>query len=552
MSGPPTVSIGKSAIPGAGRGLFAQRDFAAGELVVCLEQPFAAELEVQHMRDTCGWCFQRGATDAAERAAAASMGLPNGLVQIQHCARCGRVGYCSRACQARAWAREHRYECPVLRPAARPDLPVGVRAVIKLLGRLRDGDAAERERILDIQEFRPAADDGHMEKLRRHDQQKFDDYNMLAYSAWAYAGKPVFEGLDVAVVSRKLLFNVMHNAFQISSPIDAAEYGIGFDPIICSANHSCDPNVVRVSNQPNTLLRAIKPIKKGDEIFMEYTSVSNPFWVRQAELKETYFFTCQCSKCRMCPVYPEDTFAKPAHELPEDLCRSADKIIKLDRKSLEKYLIGTDESRAQLRLAAMQDLAFKVAESGDATEPELRAMLKMCIESGMWAWTRQPVPQLCRRLYAAYMESQGVYKAFRLGCKLHFEIYPVLYPQPFHPERLIMAWTLSTMTSYLAGPMGAKAQSEFAEHGLDLRIVFWGLILEVRDRMPQMYGLDSPFGKVVDNYCKNARGRETQSEAEVRNEVKTTWPAFETFIKNIDIISMCDSAEGEGSGCSVM
>lgn len=343
----------------------------------------------------------------------------------------------------------------------------------------------------------------------------------------------------------------MHNAFQISSPIDAADYGIGFDPIICSANHSCDPNVVRVSNQPSTLLRALKPIKKGDEIFMEYTSTSNPFWVRQAELKETYFFTCQCSKCKKCPIFPEYSFAKPAHELPEDLCRSADMIIKANRKGLQKYLIGTDESRAQLRLAAMQDLAFNVADNEDATEPELIGMLKTCIQSGMWAWTRQPVPRLCRRLIAAYLESQHTYKSFRLGCKLHFEIHPVLHPQPLHPERLIMIFNLAMMASFLGGPMYAQAQNELAEHGLEFRVIFWGFILELWDRVPQAYGWDSPFGKVVNRYYENARDRETRSESEVKSEVEAAWPAFEAFIKNLDIISICDSTEW-GWGCSVM
>ncbi|KAI0902018.1 hypothetical protein F4806DRAFT_22987 [Annulohypoxylon nitens] len=551
MSESPTVEIRNSTIPGAGRGLFALRDFAPGELVVFLEQPLVAELETHHMKNTCGYCFQRGAKDETERAEAASIGLPNGLITIRHCTRCHRVGYCSKSCQVKAWNRGHKYECPILASKARPDLPVSVRALIKLLGRLRNSSAAERRQILDILEFQPAVDSEHMEKLRQQDQQKFDDFNIFALSAWVCAGGPVFEGLDIQVVCTKLMFNIMHNTFDISSPFDAAEYGIGFDPIICSANHSCDPNVVLISNQPNTLLRALKPINKGDEIFMEYTSTSYPFWIRQFKLKLGYFFTCQCTKCKKCPVFPEDTFAKPAHELPEYLYESAEMIIKINREGLQKYLIGTDKSRAQLRLAAVQDWAFTVASDGDATELELEIMLKMCIQSGMWTLTRQPVPWLCRRLVTAYMKSRNGYKAFRLGCKLHFEIYPVLHPQPFRPERLIMIFNLAMMASFLGGPMYGQAQNEFAEHGLEFRVIFWGFILELRDRVPQAYGWDSPFGKVVNRYYENARDRETRSESQVKSEVEAAWPAFEAFIKNSDIISICDSTEW-GWGCSVM
>jgi hypothetical protein len=69
----------------------------------------------------------------------------------------------------------------------------------------------------------------------------------------------------------------MCNKFSLGSPLDDANLGIGFDPLICSANHSCEPNVNMVFNQPATLLRAIKPIKKGEEIFMKYVDVTNPF-----------------------------------------------------------------------------------------------------------------------------------------------------------------------------------------------------------------------------------------------------------------------------------
>lgn len=68
----------------------------------------------------------------------------------------------------------------------------------------------------------------------------------------------------------------MSNTIQLSNPLDDTSLGIGFDPVLCSANHSCDPNAVVVFNQPKLVLRAIKPMKKGDEIFMKYVDVTNP------------------------------------------------------------------------------------------------------------------------------------------------------------------------------------------------------------------------------------------------------------------------------------
>lgn len=86
---------------------------------------------------------------------------------------------------------------------------MGVRAVIKLLGRLRDNTGDEREQILDILNFWPVAgDSNHLEDIRRLDREKFDDFYMLANAAWTYAGKPSIDGHDAEAVARDLIFNV--------------------------------------------------------------------------------------------------------------------------------------------------------------------------------------------------------------------------------------------------------------------------------------------------------------------------------------------------------
>jgi hypothetical protein len=69
----------------------------------------------------CGMC-------AARRAAGTMCGLPScahrgevarGELKLKVCARCGRVAYCSRACQKEDWARHRRQEC-VATAAATP------------------------------------------------------------------------------------------------------------------------------------------------------------------------------------------------------------------------------------------------------------------------------------------------------------------------------------------------------------------------------------------------------------------------------------------------
>ncbi|KAI2626785.1 hypothetical protein GGR54DRAFT_486177 [Hypoxylon sp. NC1633] len=545
------LEVKESSITGAGQGLFACQDFTPGDVVVSLERPLVSDLEIDRMKDTCGWCFQRGATDPMERMQAASMGLPNGIIEIKECKGCCRVGYCSKLCQSKAWKREHKYECKVLARKGCPDLPWAVRAVVKLLGRLEASSGDEREELLDILKFQPTGGDGtQLNVIRTRNKQKFDDFNFLGYGAWHYAGRPVFDDLDGQTVAKGFLANVMSNGFDISSPLDSGVYGSGFDNTICAANHSCDPNVVRVSNQPKTLLRAVKPIKKGDEIFMTYTETSNPYCVRQAALEEMYFFTCQCSKCTAYPVSPEDTFAKRPQDLSEDYCTLADKLVKSRRAELAKFMIGTDESRAQLRLAAMQACVFDVSEKVCSTEEQLLDALKLCIHSGMWTWTRQPVPEICRRLVSKHMNSGSVLKPFKLLCKLHFDSHPVLYPQPFSAQRVINAWALYTMVVALSGPGFPQARDELAEHGFEMSWIFWGFMFELREHTPQMYGWDSPFGKVIDNTYQQAKAHEDLSEAEIKDKLKEVWPEFQNYIRGLDIISVCEAKEG--GGCSVM
>lgn len=68
----------------------------------------------------------------------------------------------------------------------------------------------------------------------------------------------------------------MSNTIQLSDALGDTSLGIGFDPVLCSANHSCEPNAAVVFNQPKLVLRAITPVKKGDEIFIKYVDVTNP------------------------------------------------------------------------------------------------------------------------------------------------------------------------------------------------------------------------------------------------------------------------------------
>lgn len=325
----------------------------------------------------------------------------------------------------------------------------------------------------------------------------------------------------------------MNNASSLSSPLDDITLGIGFDPLICSANHSCDPNGMLVFNQPRQEIRALRAINAGEEIFIKYVEVTNPFSVRQAELKKNYFFTCQCTKCKK-GARPE---AEQPPRRPEDLESKyrgmADKLIRQHESRLSKFLAPGNDTQAQRRVAAMQGEAYVVLENEQATIDEVKGAIQMCIGSKMWRWTDQPVPQLCRRLFARYLESGSIYQTFRIGVKLHFEILPVLYPQEFYPDRLVNAWVVSTLINVLCGTPHQTLYQELAQAGLDLRLIYFGFLFFVHEHTPRMFGPDTPFGSVIENTYKQIMAGVSLPEADIKEKLQAIWPSVATLADGV-------------------
>ncbi|KAK4621138.1 SET domain and MYND-type zinc finger protein 6 [Fulvia fulva] len=547
------VLVKTSDITGGGRGLFAKKDFAAGDLILSLDRPYVAELDIERLKDTCAWCLQRGATDDFERQRRAALGnFTNSIIDTKACTGCKRVRYCSKSCQSKAWKREHKYECKVLAPDNRPDLPHGVRAVVKLLGRMKNDPEGKDEALLDILQFWPAgvADKSALDEFKKQNQHRYEDFGMLAYGSWKYAGEPNMGGTESEAIAKGLFFNVMSNTVQLSNPLDDTSLGMGFDPIMCSANHSCDPNAAALFNQPRQILRALKPIKKGEELFMKYTDVSNPLCVRQAELKGYYFFTCQCPRCKQGPIFAEDTFLKPPEQLKSEFATIADSVlIPWHEKSLAAFSVPSSDPTAGRRMAALQAEAFSVSGlsedlnrgNTDDGEDEVKDALKLCLNSEMWSYTRQPVPHLIRQLLVIYLSQGRMYAAWRLGAFRHFLIAPDLYPQPFYPDRVIDCWLMATVTNTLCNPNIPSHKEIFEQclqSGFDLRIVYFGFLLETREQIEKSYGRDSPFGRLVETVYQQTVQNTDISLTQIKEKIKENWPKLEAVAKNVDVLKL--------------
>ncbi|KAL6897058.1 hypothetical protein GGI43DRAFT_106339 [Trichoderma evansii] len=64
------------------------------------------------------------------------------------------------------------------------------------------------------------------------------------------------------------------------------------------SNHSCLPNATRAFIGDMMIVRAVRDIPAGGEIFMGYSPLGKPFDERQKRLKNSYGFECDCDLCR--------------------------------------------------------------------------------------------------------------------------------------------------------------------------------------------------------------------------------------------------------------
>lgn len=339
---------------------------------------------------------------------------------------------------------------------------------------------------------------------------------------------------------------MINNTITLSAPHDDISLGIGFDPVVCSANHSCDPNTIVVFNQPGLLVRALRPIANGEEIFIKYIDVTNPRIVRQTELKDSYYFDCTCAKCQSTTFGIEDKFLKPVGQLGDIFAKVAENLIKRHENVLARFAVGDMSDAASRRLAAIQAEAFSVSgttfdftkANATASEDEVRDALKLCLNSGMWDWTRQPVPHLLRQLLILKLTSGQTYQAWRVAAKMHVVVSLELHPARFCPDRLVDMWTLATITNQLTAPEHRELYSEILRGGLDLQIVFAGLLFEIRKQIPLCYGQKSPFGRLVEGIYQHCVSNVNASMAELEDMVSQTWPKFEAVARSVDVLAV--------------
>ena len=272
--------------------------------------------------------------------------------------------------------------------------------------------------------------------------------------------------------------------------------GIILDPMLGHFNHSCDPNAYIIMDGAEVNVRSLKPIKKDEELFISYVDTTNPYHRRQHELKQRWFFTCECTKCQKGATLGEDMWAIDPKDLPSEMQQVAEMMTQneifasdpanyVGKTKIEKY-IATIQGKAYAEFEAAQR-----ASPEQAKEIVVNGM-RLCHQSGLWPVYRQPYAALRDELIVNLLTT-GVYPGAWAQCaKRYKHIQPKLYPVPFHPVRVVQTWQMAMLAAYFAGE-----EDGIGAPGANMGLIAMMLTKQVLDASALSHGPNSAFAKSV-------------------------------------------------------
>lgn len=242
-------------------------------------------------------------------------------------------------------------------------------------------------------------------------------------------------------------------------------------------NHSCDPNATVVFDGPKLSLRALTDILKGDEITITYIDPSYPFHRRQDLLKHRYFFTCACQKCQLGSTLREDRFTDDG------------KVIVPDLFDLEKSMFEILEA------------AEKAADTGGHPLPCIKMLEEAMntMKRASWSIHRQPWPSMRHLLIIQYLSAAEWTKALAHMLKTYLYIDPVIYPQSWHPVRVVNAWILTQHVVHLASLSASQPLplAQLDRYRIRYATVALGLAMEVETNVSRSHGAETKFAQEV-------------------------------------------------------
>ncbi|OJJ46633.1 hypothetical protein ASPZODRAFT_1989920 [Penicilliopsis zonata CBS 506.65] len=447
---------------GQGTGLFATTDLGVGKVVLNIKTPYVAVLDTPRLEDTCSGCLGRR-----------QHGEPG--VVLKACTGCQVVKYCDRClaqystvsspffsssllftslyhytsltnsektCQAKDWKFSHSLECAIFKQLRPRVLPNNARAVLRMVLRAAKGRYSPPE----LDAFSKL--ETHAREIRQLNPQQWGRIALSSKAIKMYSGTDVEEEVISACGAKLDL-----NSFNLTNTV-YDRVGLYLHPYAALINHSCDYNSVVGFDGDELFVKAVRPIKKDDQIFISYIDTTYPSTVRRSELSERYFFNCDCSKCKLGLDAPEARFLSGSHDT-------------------SKLHAVEGEARKLMQSAAADDSPL-------VTVQKLKSAMHLLHETSAWPVTRQPYVSLRDELITALISAGLFDEAFIQAAIRYLRVDPVVYRQDGHPIRQVHAWALVKLAIHLSADAGeTRLEPLFRNHHIatpNLSLLVWSVL----------------------------------------------------------------------------
>eukprot|EP00094_Tigriopus_californicus_P011751 TCALIF_11354-PA protein Name:"Similar to SMYD3 Histone-lysine N-methyltransferase SMYD3 (Homo sapiens)" AED:0.01 eAED:0.01 QI:0/1/0.5/1/1/1/2/151/458 len=260
---------------------FQQENLKPGSLIVKCE-PFAYILSQKLSDVVCDSCLRRSTS------------------ALLKCASCKHVRYCDKRCQRNGWT-DHKHECQYIakiQPRVPPDT---IRLIARIVIKLRNGGAKIQGQLPDGQKRTFFDLEPHHKEILE-DKQKMAAFNEYFKVLQHFMPQDLPSKDDIW----EIFCRTSINSFNLMDD-DYTSQGIGLYLEASIFDHSCEPNAFAVFQGKTLEVRYIGPnelpgpVNCSQDIRISYCSPLKDTPTRQKILRESYYFTCHCSKCNRDP-----------------------------------------------------------------------------------------------------------------------------------------------------------------------------------------------------------------------------------------------------------
>ncbi|GAM19370.1 hypothetical protein SAMD00019534_025450 [Acytostelium subglobosum LB1] len=275
------VRVAESTVPDGALGCYATKSYSTGDLII-KARPYCWAVVNNVTEHICDRCFKF----VPER-------------KLDRCSSCALVYYCSRQCQVDSWSDLHKHECPLfldMNKKTKHPPPRDMIMVARMLIRTklqRDNLSKDDKTIvgsyLVCEQLIP--------NTGKRSSKEYEIDVAMSRAATALLTKATIPTVDIekSKIVLDYLSKSSRNAFQVGG--GRMEKGVAMYPFISLLNHSCQPNAVQLFCGSICEVRALRPIKQGEEILICYCTQEQSHEERREVLKDYFFFDCACPKC---------------------------------------------------------------------------------------------------------------------------------------------------------------------------------------------------------------------------------------------------------------